>query len=54
MFLPRYSTAQRLGVVAAAAADLARHPDVGEEVHLDLQLALALARSTAAVGDVER
>jgi hypothetical protein len=46
--------AQRLAVVAPAAAGLADHPDVGEEVHLDLQLALALAGAAAALGDVER
>ena len=44
---------QRLAVVALALADLARHVDVGQEVHLDLQDAVALARLAAAALDVE-
>ena len=39
---------QRLAVVAGALAHLARHVDVGQEVHLDLDLAVALARLAAA------
>ncbi len=44
---------QRLGVVAAALADVALDPDVGQEVHLDLLLAVALARLAAAARLVE-
>lgn len=44
---------QRLAVVALAAADLARYVDIRQEVHLDLDLAIALARLAAAAGDVE-
>ena len=35
---------QRLAVEAAALADRARHPDVGEEIHLQPVRAVALAR----------
>ena len=35
---------QRLAVVAGAVADIAGDVDVGEEVHLDLEHAVALAR----------
>ena len=45
---------ERLAVVAPALADLARDVDVGQEVHLDLDRAVALARLAAAALDVER
>ena len=45
---------QRLAVVAAAAADIARDVDVGQEVHLDLDLPVALARLAASALHVER
>ena len=45
---------ERLAVVAPAVAGLARHVDVGQEVHLDLDLPVALARLAAAAADVER
>ena len=45
---------ERLAVVALAVADVARHVDVGQEVHLDLDEAVALARLAAAALDVER
>ena len=44
---------QRLAVVAGAVADVAGDIDVGEEVHLDLEHAVALARLAAAALDVE-
>ena len=44
---------QRLAVVAVAVADLARHVDVGQELHLDADDAVALARLAAAALDVE-
>ena len=44
---------QRLAVVALALADLARDVDVGQEVHLDLDDAVALAGLAAAALDVE-
>ena len=44
---------QRLAVVAAAAADVAGDVDVGQEVHLDLDHAVALAGLAAAALDVE-
>ncbi len=44
---------QRLAVVAAAVADVAGDVDVGQEVHLDLDQAVALARLAAAALDVE-
>ena len=37
MLLPLNFDLQGLAVEAAALADLARHPDVGEEVHLQLR-----------------
>src|SRR5690606_11434781 len=43
-----------LPVVTLPAALLARHVDVGEEVHLDLDRAVALARLAPPAGDVER
>src|SRR5690554_2926068 len=43
-----------LAVVPRALADLAGDVDVGEEVHLDLDRAVALARLAAAALDVER
>ena len=45
---------ERLAVVARAVADLARNVDVGQEVHLDLDRAVAGARLAAAALDVER
>ena len=44
---------QRLAVVALAVADLAGHVHVGQEVHLDLHHAVALAGLAAAAGHVE-
>ena len=43
-----------LAVVPRSVADLARDVDVRQEVHLDLQRAVALARLAAAALDVER
>ena len=45
---------ERLAVVALAAADVALHVDVGHEVHLDLDLPVALARLAAPALHVER
>ena len=45
---------ERLAVVALALAGLAGDVDVGQEVHLDLDLAVALAGLAAAALDVER
>src|SRR5207245_10447535 len=45
---------QRLAVVALAVADVARHVDVGQEVHLDLEHAVTLAGFATAALDVER
>ena len=45
---------ERLAVVAGALADLARHVDVGQEVHLDLDRAVAGAVLAAPALDVER
>ena len=45
---------ERFLVVAQAATDLATDPNVGEEVHLYLDLALAFACGAAASGDMER
>src|SRR5206468_2688093 len=44
---------QRFAVVAGAVADVAGDVDVGQEVHLDLDQAVALARLAAAALDVE-
>ena len=44
---------ERLAVVALAVALLARHVDVRQEVHLDLDLAVAAADLAAAALDVE-
>ena len=44
---------ERLAVVALAVADLARDVDVGQELHLDLEDAVALAVLAAAALDVE-
>ena len=44
---------QRLAVVALALADVAGDVDVGQEVHLDLDDAVALAGLAAAALDVE-
>ena len=45
---------ERLAVVAAAAARVAGDEDVGQEVHLDAQHAVALAGLAAAALHVER
>ena len=45
---------ERLAVVALALAHLARHVDVGQEVHLDLHEPVALARLAAPALHVER
>ena len=45
---------ERLAVVALALADVALHVDVGQEVHLDLDDAVALAGLAAPALDVER
>src|SRR5207253_6284003 len=45
---------QRLAVVAGAVAHVAGDVDVGQEVHLDLDQAVALARLAAAALNVER
>src|SRR5213079_2558313 len=45
---------ERLPVVARALARLARDVDVGQEVHLDLDLPVALARLAAPAAHVER
>ena len=45
---------ERLAVVALAVALLARHVDVGQEVHLDLDLPVAAADLAAPALDVER
>ena len=45
---------ERLAVVALAAAHLARHVDVRQELHLDLDDPVALAVLAAAALDVER
>ncbi len=45
---------QRLAVVAGAVADLAGHLDVGQELHLDLDVAVALAGLAATTLHVER
>ncbi len=45
---------ERVAVVARALAHLTRHVDVGEEVHLDLDRAVALTRLAAAALHVER
>ena len=44
---------QRFAIVACAVAYVACHIDVGQEVHLDLEHAVALARFTSAALDVE-
>jgi hypothetical protein len=45
---------ERLAIVALALADVAGDVDVGQEVHLDLDDAVALAGLAAAALDVER
>ena len=44
---------QRLGVVAAAVARVALDPHVGQEVHFDAELPVALALLAAPAGHVE-
>ena len=51
---PAEAHLERLAVVALSLAHLARHVDVGQEVHLDLHEAVALARLAAAALHVER
>ena len=51
--LPLVADLERLAVVAPPLADLARHVDVGEEVHLDLDEPVALARLAAPALHVE-
>ena len=51
--LPLETDLQRLPVVALASAHLAGHVDVGQEVHLDLERAVALAGLAAPALDVE-
>jgi hypothetical protein len=53
MFLPLNWTVEGVAVVAGALADLARHVHVGQEVHLDLDGAVARAGLAAAALDVE-
>ena len=53
MLMPAEAHLERLAVVALPLAHLARHVDVGEEVHLDLHEAVALARLAAAALHVE-
>ena len=50
---PLVAHGERLAVVALAAADLAWHVEVGQEVHLDLDLPLAGAGLAATALDVE-
>ena len=45
---------ERLAVVALALADLTGHVDIRQEVHLNLQQAVAGAGLTAAAADIER
>ena len=45
---------ESLAVVASAVTYLARHLDVRKELHLDLDVALALTRLAAAALDIER
>ena len=52
--LPAIAHLERLAVVAASLADLARDVHVGQEVHLDLDGAVALAGLAAPALDVER
>src|SRR5258706_8723511 len=44
---------QRLVVVAASAADFAEHVNIGQKIHFNAALALALAGFAAATGNVE-
>ena len=45
---------ERLAIVALAFADIAAHPHIGQELHLDALLAVALAGLAAPALDVER
>jgi hypothetical protein len=47
------SDLQRLAVVAPAFADVARHVDIRQEMHLDFDDAVALTRLAASAFDVE-
>ena len=53
MFFPRHSDVEDVVLVAAAFADRAGHENVGEELHLDLFRAGAVAARAAAVAAVE-
>ena len=44
---------ERFAVVAFALADLAGHIDIGQEVHLDLELTVARAGLAPAAADIE-
>ena len=44
---------QRLAVIALTVANVARHVDVGQEVHLDLDQPITLAGFAAPALDVE-
>ena len=44
---------ERFAVVALALADLAGHVDIGQEVHLDLELTVARAGLAPAAADIE-
>src|SRR5690606_14526117 len=45
---------ERLAIVPSSLADVARHVHVWQEVHLDLDQAITLARLAATAPDVER
>ena len=47
MFFPFIFDLQRFPVIALAAADLTRHIDIRQEMHLDLDDTVAGARLTA-------
>ena len=53
MLRPLERDVQRVAVVAGAGADLARHVHVGQEVHLDADVAVARAGVAATAGHVE-
>ena len=45
---------QRLAIIASAVAHFARHVDIGQEVHFDSLVSVALTRLAASPTDVER
>ena len=53
MLAPFVADFERLAREAMSLADGARHPDVGEKIHLEPVRAASLARLAAAAGDVE-